>query len=80
MRVAPSWEWIEETSSRYRPLIGVLTEPPLRAIQAQVSEQLTLRLFGEAGVVVQPADLGRTIYGKPPVSYTHLTLPTKRIV
>jgi 4'-phosphopantetheinyl transferase len=30
-----------------------------------VSEQLTLRLFGEAGVVVQPAELGRTIYGKP---------------
>ena len=65
MRVAPSWEWIEETSSRYRPLIGVLTEPPRRAIQTQVSEQLTLRLFGEAGVVVQPAELGRTIYGKP---------------
>ena len=65
MRVAPSWEWIEETSSRYRPLIGVLTEPPHRAIQTQVSEQLTLRLFGEAGVVVQPAELGRTIYGKP---------------
>ena len=65
MRVAPSWEWIEETSSRYRPLIGVLTEPPQRAIQTQVSEQLTLRLFGEAGVVVQPAELGRTIYGKP---------------
>lgn len=65
MRVAPSWEWIEETSSRYRPLVGVLTEPPQRAIQTQVSEQLTLRLFGEAGVVVQPAELGRTIYGKP---------------
>jgi len=65
MRVAPSWEWIEETSSRYRPLVGVLTEPPQRAIQSQVSEQLTLRLFGEAGVVVQPAELGRTIYGKP---------------
>ena len=65
MRVAPSWEWIEETSSRYRPLVGVLTEPPHRAIQTQVSEQLTLRLFGEAGVVVQPAELGRTIYGKP---------------
>ena len=65
MRVAPSWEWIEETSSRYRPLIGVLTEPPRRAIQTQVSEQLTLRWFAEAGVVVQPAELGRTIYGKP---------------
>ena len=65
MRVAPSWEWIEETSSRYRPLVGVLTEPPQRAIQTQVSEQLTLRLFGEAGVVVLPAELGRTIYGKP---------------
>ena len=65
MRVTPSWEWIEETSSRYRPLVGVLTEPPQRAIQTQVSEQLTLRLFGEAGVVVQPAELGRTIYGKP---------------
>ena len=65
MRVAPSWEWIEETSSRYRPLVGVLKEPPQRAIQTQVSEQLTLRLFGEAGVVVQPAELGRTIYGKP---------------
>lgn len=65
MRVAPSWEWIEETSSRYRPLVGVLTEPPQREIQTQVSEQLTLRLFGEAGVVVQPAELGRTIYGKP---------------
>jgi 4'-phosphopantetheinyl transferase len=65
MRVDPSWEWIEETSSRYRPLIGVLTEPPRRAIQTQVSEQLTLRLFGEAGVVVKPAELGRTIYGKP---------------
>jgi 4'-phosphopantetheinyl transferase len=65
MRVAPSWKWIEETSSRYRPLIGVLTEPPRRAIQTQVSEQLTLRLFAEAGVVVHPAELGRTIYGKP---------------
>ena len=65
MSVAPSWEWIEESSSRYRPLVGVLTEPPQRAIQTQVSEQLTLRLFGEAGVVVQPAELGRTIYGKP---------------
>ncbi|MGB4700192.1 MAG: 4'-phosphopantetheinyl transferase superfamily protein [Parasynechococcus sp.] len=43
----------------------MLTEPPQRAIQTQVSEQLTLRLFGEAGVVVQPAELGRTIYGKP---------------
>ena len=71
MRVAPSWEWIEETSSRYRPLIGVLTEPPRRAIQTQVSEQLTLRLFGEAGVVVKPAELGRTIYGKPQLRCRH---------
>ena len=61
MRVAPSWEWIEETSSRYRPLVGVLTEPPYRAIQTQVSEQLTLRLFGEAGVVVKPAELGLSL-------------------
>ena len=36
-----------------------------RQIQTHVSEQLTLRLFAEAGVVVQPAELGRTIYGKP---------------
>jgi 4'-phosphopantetheinyl transferase len=43
----------------------VLPEPPQRAAQNQVSEQLTLRLFGEAGVVVHPAELGRTIYGKP---------------
>ena len=65
MRVVPAWEWIEGTSFRYRPLIGVLTESPQRAAQHQVSEQLTLRLFGDAGVVVQPAELGRTIYGKP---------------
>jgi 4'-phosphopantetheinyl transferase len=65
MRVAPAWEWIEGTSFRYRPLIGVLTESPQRPAQHQVSEQLTLRLFGDAGVVVQPAELGRTIYGKP---------------
>tara|TARA_B100000482_G_scaffold159531_1_gene121902 strand:+ start:670 stop:1149 length:480 start_codon:yes stop_codon:yes gene_type:complete len=42
-----------------------------------VSEQLTLRLFAEAGVVVQPTELGRTIYGKPQLrwrrdcSFTH---------
>jgi 4'-phosphopantetheinyl transferase len=36
-----------------------------------VSEQLTLRLFGEAGVVVQPADLGCTIYGKPQLRCRH---------
>jgi 4'-phosphopantetheinyl transferase len=65
MRVAPAWEWIEETSFRYRPLIGVLPEPPQRAEQNQASEQLTLRLFGGAGVVVHPTELGRTIYGKP---------------
>ena len=65
MRVAPAWEWIEETSFRYRPLIGVLPEPPHRAAQNQASEQLTLRLFGGAGVVVHPTELGRTIYGKP---------------
>ena len=65
MRVAPAWEWIEGTSFRYRPLIGALTESPQRAAQNQVSEQLTLRLFGDAGVVVHPAELGRTIYGKP---------------
>ena len=56
---------IEGTSFRYRPLIGVLPETPKRAAQNQVSEQLTLRLFGDAGVVVHPAELGRTIYGKP---------------
>ena len=65
MRVATAWEWIEGTSFRYRPLIGVLPEPPQRASLNQVSEQLTLRLFGDAGVVVHPAELGRTIYGKP---------------
>ena len=65
MRVAPAWEWIEETSFRYRPLIGVLPESPQRAAQNQASEQLTLRLFGEAGLVVHPTELGRTIYGKP---------------
>ena len=43
----------------------MLTESPQRAAQHQVSKQLTLRLFGDAGVVVQPAELGRTIYGKP---------------
>ena len=65
MSPAPSWEWIETTSFRYRPLIGVLKEPPQRAVQSEVSEQLTLRLFAEAGVVVKPTELGRTIYGKP---------------
>ena len=43
----------------------MLPEPPQRAAQNQASEQLTLRLFGEAGVVVHPTELGRTIYGKP---------------
>ncbi len=65
MSPAPAWEWIEATSFRYRPLIGVLEESPQRAAQTEVSEQLTLRLFAEAGVVVQPTELGRTIYGKP---------------
>ena len=65
MRVVPAWEWIEGTSFRYGPLIGVLPESPQRAAQIQVSEQLTLRLFGEAGVRVQSEELGRTIYGKP---------------
>ena len=77
MSPAPSWEWIDATSFRYRPLIGVIPESPQRAAQNQASEQLTLRLFGEAGVVVDPTELGRTIYGKPQLrwrrdcSFTH---------
>ena len=39
--------------------------PPQRSEQIQLSEQITLRLFAEAGVVTQPAEFGRTIYGKP---------------
>ena len=69
MRLSPAWESIEAPSFRYRPLIGVLPETPQRAAQSQVSEQLTLRLFGEAGVVLHPAELGRTIYGKPQLKW-----------
>ena len=43
----------------------MIPESPHRAAQNQASEQLTLRLFGEAGLVVHPTELGRTIYGKP---------------
>ncbi|BEV36536.1 4'-phosphopantetheinyl transferase superfamily protein [Synechococcus sp. M16CYN] len=65
------WESLEGVALGYQPLLSQLPWLPNREEQAYISEQLTLRLFSAAGLEIEPAEIGRTIYGKPQIRYRH---------
>ena len=46
----------------------------------KLEEELQTELFTRVNRKLVPTAAGKKLYGIVPVSYTHLTLPTKRIV
>lgn len=59
------WSWWPVPDSDQRVLAAWLPRLPSRAEQIQLSEALSLKLFGLHGLQLTGADIGRTIYGKP---------------
>ena len=59
------WSWWSIPSTQRRVLVAHLPQPPTRAEQRALSDSLACRLFADAGQMVAPVDIGRTIYGKP---------------
>ena len=72
---------VNKTSSRVELAWNVVTSPSLSDDQrALLIQRLASRLSAEGTIRVVASDTRSQLRNREPVSYTHLTLPTKRIV